>query len=157
MYLSRSTRCGLFLAVFAVSGVAQDSPTADVASFEAVTDLRQNMEWILEPAAEVIWDSAGAVITEAGERDLSPTSEEGWADVVNASALLAEAGNLMMIPGRSAGLDWNRHAMRMSAAGKQALDAAVAKDATALFDAGGEIYQACLACHMQYWADSRQN
>ena len=125
--------------------------------FEVVTDIRQTMEYILEPAAEVIWDSAGAVISEAGEQDLSPETDEGWIKVLNASALLAEGGNLMMIPGRSAGPEWNQHAKRMTAAAKQAMDAAEAQDADALFDAGGEIYQACLACHMQYWPDSRQN
>ena len=97
--------------------------------FEVVTDIRQTMEYILEPAAEVVWDSAGAVISEAGEQDLSPETDEGWTKVLNASALLAEGGNLMMIPGRSAGPDWNQHAKRMTVAAKQAMDAAEATHA----------------------------
>ena len=143
------------IALVALAGCMEEPPPEETMTFEVVTDIRETMEWILEPAAEVIWDSAGFIITEAGEQDLSPTTDEGWAKVVHASALMAEAGNLMMIPGRSAGDDWNSHAAKMTAAGKQAMAAALAQDADALFDAGGQVYQACRSCHIQFWADAR--
>lgn len=135
---------------------AADAP-APQAPYEIVTNLSETMEWILEPAADVIWDSAGFIITAAGEEDLSPTTQEGWAQVVHAAAMIAEAGNLMMLPGRSAGADWNEYAAGMTAAGKEAMAAAQAHDADALFDAGGRIYQVCRACHNQYWADARKD
>ena len=49
----------------------------------------------------------------------------------------------------------NGHAAKMTAAGKQAMAAALAQDADALFDAGGQVYQACRSCHIQFWADAR--
>ena len=48
------------------------------------------MLWILDPAADVIWDSAGAIITAEGETDLSPTTDEGWEHVRNSAAVLTE-------------------------------------------------------------------
>ena len=108
------------------------------------------MEWILDPAADLIWDSAGFIITAEGEQDLQPTTEEGWQEVVRNAAVLAEAGNLLMLPGRNAGDDWLEYSRGLTDAAILALRAAEAKDSDALFDAGGRIYQVCLACHGQY-------
>jgi len=108
------------------------------------------MELIIDPATDVIWSSAGSIITDAGEQDLAPTTAEEWAEVESAAAVLAESGNLLMMPGRSAGSDWNEYARGLISSGKLAMVAAEQQDADALFDAGGLIYQACLACHNQY-------
>ena len=108
------------------------------------------MLWILEPAAEVIWDSAGFVITAEGETDLSPTTEAGWDLVRNNAALVAESGNLLMMPERSMGPEWVAYAQAMIGAGRGVMAAAEVRDAEALFDAGGDLYQTCRACHTQY-------
>jgi len=121
--------------------------------YQVVTDNHHTMELIVDPAADIIWSSAGSIITEAGERDLAPTTGEGWHEVEAAAAVLAEAGNLLMMPGRSAGADWNVHASGLIRTGKLAMIAAEQQDADALFDAGGRIYQVCLACHNQYLVD----
>jgi hypothetical protein len=130
---------------------------APAAPYKAFTDVLQTMEWILEPAVEVIWDSAGTIITAQGSEELAPTSDEGWQEVVQAAALVAETGNLLMMPGRNAGPDWQAYAQDLVDAGAVALNAAQARDSDALFDAGGQIYQVCLACHSQYMPGSRDN
>jgi mono/diheme cytochrome c family protein len=109
------------------------------------------MQWILEPAAEGIWDSAGTIITADGRTELAPTTDAGWDDVRKHATILAEAANLLLLPGRAAGPDWIAYAQALRTTGRQALAAAQARDADALFDAGGQIYQACVACHTQYW------
>jgi hypothetical protein len=121
--------------------------------YELTTDVQHTMELIIDPAADVIWDSAGSIITAAGEQDLAPATPEGWANVEAAAAVLAESGNLLMMPGRTAGPDWDEHASNLISAGKLAMAAAQQQDASALFDAGGRIYQVCLACHNQYLID----
>jgi hypothetical protein len=108
------------------------------------------MLWILEPAAELVWDSAGFVITVEGETDLSPTTDAGWDQVRNGAALVAESGNLLMMPGRSLGPDWIAYSAAMMGSARDAMAAADARDAEALFAVGGELYQACVACHTQY-------
>ena len=129
----------------ALRGAADAAPP-----YEAVADVRQTMEWILTPAADVIWDSAGTIITAEGRTELAPTTHEGWANVRNHAAIVAETGNLLMMPGRAAGADWIAYARNLQTTGKRAMEAAEARDADALFDAGGQIYQACLACHQRY-------
>ena len=54
---------------------AGDSPVE--VGYRQVTDVEQLMNWILDPNADVIWGAAGAIITEAGTRDLAPTTQEG--------------------------------------------------------------------------------
>jgi hypothetical protein len=128
-------------------------PQAARPQYEAVADVRQTMELIIDPAADLVWDSAGTVITDTGEQDLAPATPEAWAGVEAAAAVLAESGNLLLMPGRSAGPGWDLHARDLISAGKLAMTAARQQDADALFDAGGRIYEVCLACHEQYPAD----
>jgi hypothetical protein len=132
-----------------------DAGTAAVAApppYRLVTDARQTMEWILDPAADVIWDSAGFIITAEGETDLAPTTDEGWEQVRQSAALVAEAGNLLMLPGRAAGPEWVAYAEGLTGAGVLAMAAAEAHDAEALFEAGATLYQVCRGCHEVYMA-----
>ena len=132
-------------------GSAEDRVGSDrEVRYRPVASVKQLMESVLDPAADVVWDSAGFVITAEGETDLQPTTPEGWLRVQNSAVVLAESGNLLMLPGRSAGPDWISHATALAEAGRAAVSAAEARDAEALFDAGGVVYQACRACHVQF-------
>ena len=112
------------------------------------------MVWMLEPAADVLWDSAGYVITEEGEQDLQPTTQEGWNEVRNAATVVAESGNLLMMPGYAVAGDWMEYSQALVAAGITARDAAIAQDADALFEAGARLYNVCRACHNRYINES---
>ena len=119
-------------------------------TYRPVANVKQTMEWILDPAADAIWDSAGFIITAEGETDLSPTTDEGWEHARNGAAVVAETGNLLMMPGRAAGPAWVAYSQELTAAAEVAIGAAEARDADALFDAGGRVYEACRACHDQF-------
>ena len=111
----------------------------------------QMMTSYLEPAADQIWGSAGLIITEDGEVDLRPTTEEGWLNVINAATVVAEGGNLLLINGYSVNeADWAAYSKGLTLAALKARLAAESQDADALFDAGGEIYNVCRACHNRY-------
>jgi len=134
-----------------------DDAVNNATPYKLAVNTNETMEWVLEPLADVIWDSAGFIIDAEGETDLSPTTEDAWNNVVYAAATLSEAGNLLMLPGRSMGADWNEYSAGLVTASKGALDAALKRDADALFDAGGNIYQVCRACHNQYWPEARRD
>ena len=143
----------LIVAMFLLTtGCNQQPPPAET-PYQAVTDIRQTMLLILDPATDVIWDSAGTIITAEGEQELAPTTDEGWLVVEQAAAVVAETGNLLMMPGRAAGDDWVGYSADLVEAGKLALQAARDQDSDALFDAGGRMYQVCLGCHNQYWVE----
>ena len=150
--------CGPIVLLAACSGETpqESQPGADARPYRITTDIQQTMAWILEPAADVIWDSAGTIITAQGRQELAPTTAAGWETVRYAAATLAESGNLLMLPGRSMGADWNEYSQGLVAAGKLAMDAVEARDPDALFDAGGRIYQVCRACHNQYWVKGEE-
>ncbi len=141
-----------FAAGIVLAGCA-DRTTEAEQPYRAVADIHQTMEFILDPAADVIWDSAGTIITAQGREELAPTTDEGWAGVVRAAVTLSEAGNLLMLPGRTGGADWIEYSQALVDAGELAMQAAQAKDSDALFDAGGRIFQVCKACHTQYWVE----
>ena len=148
---SRAPLLGVALAAF-VAGCGQDAPPPP--AFEAVHDMKDTMNLVLEPAADVIWDSAGQVITAEGVEDLAPTTEEEWLQVVHAAAVLAESGNLLMMPSRALDReDWVEISRGLTAAGQRAKAAALAEDADALFAAGGLLYNVCVSCHQQYWVN----
>lgn len=117
-------------------------------------DVAHTMAHVIEPAADKIWDSSGFVLTEAGEENLAPTTEAGWLEVKHGASVVAEAGNLLMMPSRSQGRDeWIAISRGLVEVGQQAIAAADAQDDDALFDAGAALYGVCLSCHQIYWSD----
>jgi hypothetical protein len=122
--------------------------------FTPAGDVMYTMQWVLDPAADHIWDSAGTIITAAGSRELAPTTDEGWLAVQHSAAVVAETGNLLMMPGRARDDgDWRDISLGLVAAGLSAQAAAEAHDSDALFDAGGQIYRVCTSCHSAYIHD----
>jgi hypothetical protein len=139
-------------ALTASAALAGDAPAGAAAPpFRVVLDMHALMDRVIDPAADVIWESAGTVVTLEGERDLAPTTDEGWSAVQNAAALLAESGNLLLVPARvRPGAEWARFSVELSQAGERAMAAAEARDGAALFEIGAELYQICLGCHVRY-------
>jgi hypothetical protein len=119
--------------------------------YMAAHNTHEVMTWVLDPAADQVWASAGQIITEAETVDLAPTTDEGWNEVRYSATVVAEAGNLLMLPAHARDQeDWVAFSRGLFQAGMMAEQAAQAHDADALFDAGGVIYNVCVACHQLY-------
>ncbi|GIT39504.1 MAG: hypothetical protein Ct9H300mP8_07000 [Gammaproteobacteria bacterium] len=115
------------------------------------------MHYVLEPAADTIWDSAGTIATLEGVEDLAPTTEEGWFRVQHAAAVVSESGNLLLMPGRTMdGDDWREISHGLVSTGESLMTAAEQQDADAVFDLGGQLYNVCVACHQRYWIENDQ-
>jgi hypothetical protein len=143
---------GFALALLA--GCAEE--TRQGPDFTPVVDSRQLMNWILDPNADVIWGSAGTITTFEGVEDLAPTTDEGWDAVRNAAATLAEAGNLLKIPGHSRGEDWNEIAGGLTRTAVLLIEAAENRDDQQVFDYGGQLYNVCVSCHQLYMLPDRE-
>ena len=72
-----------------------------------VIELSQLMEWVIDPAADVVWDSVKTIATEEGTKEIAPRTQEEWDAVRNAAAVLAEAGSSLMSEGRARGVLFN--------------------------------------------------
>ena len=105
----------------------------------------------VQPVADGIWQNAGWIVTEDGEEELFPQSEAGWSEIVRrAGELQAIAAEIMTYPAAPEGRSWEAYSQDLAGAASTAAEAARRQDKQALFDAGGEIYRACLACHLRY-------
>ena len=125
--------------------------TAAAPALPPTLALKDLMDWVLDPAADVIWGAAGTIVTEEGEQSLAPTTDEGWNAIRNAAAVVVESGNLLMMPGRARDQgDWQKHAAQLIDTGSRLLRAAQAKDTDGVFNGGGDLYVICTECHQKY-------
>ena len=119
--------------------------------FHTILDLKQFMKLVIDPAADGVWDSVKTIITKKGTEEIRPKTDEQWMAVVSSAATVAEAANLLMLDGRALDKkEWMTAVRRLTDTAEKAMKAAEAKDADAVFAAGGEIYEACRACHQRY-------
>jgi hypothetical protein len=124
--------------------------------YKPVATIKELMESTVHPSAEVVFDSVGTIISFSGVEEIAPKSEEEWANVQHSALTLAEAGNLLMMPGRAkSDSEWMKLAQGLINVGLLAHKAAKAKNPEALFEAGGQIYETCLRCHSRYWPNER--
>jgi len=115
--------------------------SAQAPAFRPVGTVRQIMLGIVGPASDVIF----------AVPNKPPKDDTGWQTVQNSSLMLAEAGNLLMIPGRAKDKnDWMKFASQLSAVGAEAFKAANMKNAAALDDIGNKIDALCEGCHAKY-------
>ncbi|GFE83394.1 hypothetical protein GCM10011487_53940 [Steroidobacter agaridevorans] len=125
-------------------------------SFDTSVDTRQLMNWMIDPSSKVVFGAVATIITEQGEQNVQPHTDEEWNRVRNNAVMVLEAGNLLMLEGRARPssvqdvADWNAKARAMSAAARTAIEATDVKDPEALFAASGDIYQTCTDCHEKY-------
>lgn len=139
-----------------------------------IKDLMLN---VIDTNADVVWLSVTTVASEKGLVETRPTTDEEWARVKGAAITLAEAANLLMIPGRKVAPDdhksevpgielegpemdaliakdpqaFYKHARDLYAAAMIAARAAEKKDADKVFEVGEAIEHACEGCHRAYW------
>ena len=106
---------------------------------------------VIDPQADIVWQSVKTVITEKGTEDTSPQTAAEWTAVRNAAVLLAESGNLlMMVPRAKDGGDWMKYARELVDASEAAVRAAERRDAAGVFAIGGDINDKCMQCHEHY-------
>ena len=107
---------------------------------------------VVQPQAEVFWNSAGTIIDETGEQDLAPTTDEGWAETQRAAAQIVESVKLLVTSAYAEGRgeDWVEFSQSLVEAAHQTEQAAANQDVDAVFEIGGTMYNVCTACHQVY-------
>jgi hypothetical protein len=148
--------------------------------------VRDIMQSMVDPSADVVWNSVATIQTGAGTEEREPKTDEDWATVKHHAMIVAEATNLLIMPGRKIAKPGERssnpevelHPEEIEALVNQdrkvwidfaqglndqltiALKAIEAKNVKALFDVGEAIDEACEHCHRHYWyppdADKRK-
>ena len=156
---------------------SKEESSGNLPPFVVDATIKDLMLNVVDTNADVVWLSVTTVASDKGLIETRPTTDEEWARVKAGAITLAEAANLLMIPGRKVarpheksetpGVElepeemdkliaadpakFHEHAKALHNAAMLAAKAADAKDADKIFEVGETIEHACENCHKTYW------
>lgn len=172
------------LAVAVMSACKAAPPAAPPApEFRPTATIKEIMDSMVDPTADVLWESVATVVDKTGIVEKRPRTDEEWAVVKRSAVTLIEATNLLLINPRTTGKpgdksenpnielapeqidalrakdveEWKMFVKGLYDATLPALNAINAKDADKLLDAGEGIDTACENCHLHYWYPPGKN
>jgi hypothetical protein len=173
----------LILAVLVTGMVARWRGAREAAASDAILSrvgtVKEIMEGIVDPNADVLWESVATTISAAGVQEKAPSTDEEWAAVQHSALMLAEAVTLLKMKGREiarpgdankSGPDapeltppeihdkvnrdwglWIAHANRLQETAIRAWRIANARDVNGIVEVGDALDKACESCHLEYW------
>ena len=143
--------CVCAVAMSLVAGCGATPPAPAAPPFLPVVAVKGLMSGMVDPSADIVWQSVAITADRSGEQHKRPANDEEWLVVQNHAMIVAESANLLMMAPRARDDgDWMVMSRRMRDAAVKAYEAAGKRDADALLTVGGEIYDACAACHKKY-------
>lgn len=154
-----------------------EPPAPAEPTYTTTATIKDLMISVIDGAADDVWLSVSTVSSPQGTVETRPQNDADWAKVRRGALMLAEASNLLMIPGRKVArpgeksetpgvelepeemdaliakdrASWNKRADDLHKAALQVLAAVDEKNADKVFDIGATIELACENCHTQYW------
>ncbi|HML18886.1 MAG TPA: hypothetical protein VK419_17765 [Bryobacteraceae bacterium] len=113
---------------------------AQAPAYEPVGNMSQLMIDIIYPTSDALFYI---------ERT-PPKTDVEWNAIRNQALMLAESGNLIMMPGRAREGNWIKDSKMMIGAARAAYKAAIAKDMAGVLAQGDALTESCIACHKEY-------
>ena len=166
------------LFVMAACSSSKPAPAAGSESaFRLSTTIKEIMDSVVDPNADVLWESVSTTVNREGTFEKKPTTDEDWKTVRRSAVALVEATNLLVMDGRKIAPDghksefpgielepgemqkikdadqaaWVQYAHGLHDKAMVALKAIDEKSVQGLMDAGEAIDEACENCHKHYW------
>jgi hypothetical protein len=135
------------VAAAACSAAAAPGSSATPAAIETAP-LARRVGTMSELMVDFIYPASDAVFYISSR---TPTTSEEWMTLQGQTLMLAEAANLLMMPGRARDQDrWMSDAALMLDAGEAAYRAAKDRDVSALEALSDQLYESCVTCHRDY-------
>jgi hypothetical protein len=126
-----------FAWIFFIAGAAM----AQAPTFQRVGSMSQLMVNIIYPTSDALFYI---------ERS-PPKNDVEWNGIRNQALMLAESGNLLMMPGRARDQgNWIKDSKMLVDVGAAAYKAALAKDMGAILALNDQLNEACVVCHKEY-------
>lgn len=168
----------VFAAACASQPAAPPAPAGPPAPpFTTSATVKDIMMWVVDPAADQVWQAVMTVESAKGTVDTVPKNDEEWNVARRGAITLMEASNLLLVPGRHVGRpgekseapgvelepaemeanilkdipEFHKAALGLHEAASHALAAVDARDSQKLFEVGEEVERACEHCHSRYW------
>lgn len=172
--MTRLAACSAALLLLAAVGCAADTGHANYRPTATIKDI---MDSLVDPSADVIWESVAEIVTETGTEMRRPRTDDEWKSVRRAAVRIAEATNLLQMTGRSVARPGEKsenpgielgpeavnaliqadrpafmtHADELQAVARDAVAAIDSRNGDALFAVGERLDRACENCHLVYW------
>ena len=139
---------------------------------------------VVDPSADIVWNATRTIVTkDDGVVDIYPETDEEWAVARRGAVVLAEAANMLMIPGRRVappgvksehpGLElepeqiailieerrnsWSARALVLNEYASYVIDAIDARDPERVYELGSLIEPICESCHLGFWYPGQGN
>ncbi|HEY2150402.1 MAG TPA: hypothetical protein VGH34_06330 [Vicinamibacterales bacterium] len=144
-----------------------------------VVSVKELMSHMIDPIADNIFDAVWWDTTDKGVVEHRPKSDEDWDKVKTGAVTIVEGIELLKVPrpfapagdvNNSVGLNppelsptqikakidkdpvlWIAKIQALRNVGLEVLEVVKKKDVDALWQAGGDLDEACEACHLEYW------
>ena len=170
------------VSVFIVVACNRTQPVPPPSPLRPTATIKDIMDSMVDPSADVLWESVGTVESEAGFEERGPKTDEEWTNVRINAIRIVEATNLLVMDGRhvakprekseNPGIELEPEEMEaminkdrpafvklahgLHDAASTALTAIDAKNTDGLLKAGEAIDTACENCHLNYWYPSEK-
>jgi plastocyanin len=170
-------KAALILSALVLTAAACNTRDESAPQFRPTATIKDIMVSVIDPEADVLWNSVATIVSASGTEDRAPKTDEEWATLRRSAIQLVEATNLLRVPGRQVAnpgeksenprielqpetiqkmiaedpAGWSALVDRLHDAAVPALKAIEARNVKGLFDAGDQMEHACEACHQRYW------
>jgi hypothetical protein len=157
----------------------RSDPPRLLSEMTPVVSVKELMANMIDPIADNIFDAVWWEMTAKGHVEHQPRTDEDWEKVKTGAVSLAEGIYLLKVPrpltppgdvNNSLGPNppelspteikakidhdpvlWDAKIQALRNVGLEVLEVVKKKDVNALFDASGDLDDACEACHLEYW------
>ena len=154
------------------------APAPSAAAIKTVAGVQDIMNYMVDPAADFLWESVSTTETAEGIEEKQPRTDEEWREVHKHAILLTEGANLLLIdrhvvgegrnledhgtPGNLTAAEseeairkdrqtYQTFALALRDVGEAFVAAADNRDPKAIVDAGDTMDQVCEGCHLKFW------
>jgi hypothetical protein len=159
--------------------IAAGSTPALWGDLTPVVTVRELMKYLIDPAADNIFNAVSSTATAHGTVDVEPRTDQDWEKIRVGAVSMAEGASLLKIrrpfapPGdanNSSGpnavelspaamaakverdpVEWNARIEALRNVALEALEVVKRRDLAELWDLGENLDKACEACHRSYW------
>jgi hypothetical protein len=123
------------------TALAQAPPPAAAPPIHNVGTMSDLMVTVIRPASDAIFYI----------ETRTPTDGDAWTVLQGQALMVAEAANLLMLPGRARDdKQWMADAVLMREAGAAAFKAAKTRKVEAVAAVNDQLYESCTTCHRHY-------
>lgn len=150
--------------------------TADASQYKPAATFQEIMDSVVDKSSDYVWEAVSFTSDAKGTHEHQPHTDQEWHEFRRNAVALVEAANLIVVPGRRVAngdktvengealpvaaiqqrLDSNHVALvgfanALREVSLKLVEAADKRDVDSITNIGGELDEACEACHKVFW------